>query len=535
MNIFSKTQKVQRPHSTFNLSHTRKFSMKMGDLVPCLMEEVLPQDYWSVNTSQIVRLPPMVNPVMADINVTLHYYYLPNRILWSLWEGFISGGEDGQDESVFPSITALKIQSGDLADYIGLPTHELQSSDRVSALPFIAYNLVYNEYYRDQNLIDKTPLYWDSVSEPNGMIEQGSATQGEILINSPGFFDLKKRAWMHDYFTSALPQAQKGSPVKIPLINTAGQYLDVEFDRTAGDTQLISQFDGSLSPDGSGLTWPQNTVTMVTDSTGTRAAINNSSQLKVPLNSLDTKAALINDLRRAFSLQRWAELANRGGSRFREFLFNFFGVVSDDARFDVPEFLGGGVSPVMISEVLQTSETASSPQANMAGHGINLGRGKMFSRHFKEHGHILGLINIQPKTAYQQGIRRQFSKFDKFDYAFNELEHIGEQEIMNQELYVANDGLNMKPFGSIPRYSEYKYIPSTVHGEFREPSMNDWHMGRIFENRPLLNGDFVTANPTNRIFAVTDPDLETAWVELFHNITVKRQLSYYSNPGMTKL
>lgn len=532
MSIFNKVAKSSRPKSTFNLSHDRKFSMPMGKLIPTLCQEVLPGDEWNVSTQQMIRLAPMVNPMMHEVNVTNHFFYVPNRILWDRWEDFIRGGDNGLDASLLPMVQDLGVTNGSLGDYLGLPNATLPP---VSLLPFLAYNTIWNEYYRDQNLQDEilNPFVSKDSWESGHYLVEGTHQQSAIESFQPNFFQLKDRAWGHDYFTSCLPRAQKGAPVRLPLINTAGQYLDVEFDRLAGDTDLVRQDNGGVSPDGSGLTAPLGTKHLVTDGTGTKMAVDNSHQLKVPLDGLDNVSAFLNDVRTAFSIQQWYEKANRGGSRFREFLYNFFGVNYDDARVQVPEYLGGGVSPILVSEVLQTSQTDNSPQGNMAGHGINLGNDHSFKKYFKEHGIVMCITSVLPKTAYQQGIPRFYLKDDKFDYAFSEFEHIGEQAVYNEELYYYFGMPEKTTFGYQERFAEYKYIGSSVHGDFRD-NMNDWHMGRIFENPPSLNEQFIKSNPTTRVFAVTD-EPHVLWCQIWHNIRCKRQMSYWSSPGMTRL
>ncbi len=504
MSIFSKVQSTHVKSNTFDLGHQRKFSMEMGKLVPILCMETLPGDKFKINTSQLLRFAPLVAPVMHHVTCYTHYFFVPNRILWDGWKTFITGGDGNEPQPVFPKVKFQAVTNGTLADYLGLPqfNNSTAPEQEFSALPFAAYHNIYNEYYRDQNLIDEVDI-----------------TLKDGINTVTPFLHMHQRAWQHDYFTSALPWTQKGSEAQIPLGNiTEAHFVNDAMQWPSSFTKENLQVIPPTDPAGS-----KGHLTAQAKN-GTDQAV-----------ELRTQSSTINDLRRAFKLQEWLEKNARGGSRYNESILSHFGVKTSDSRLQRPEYLGGSGSPVQISEVLQTSETLSSvntpntPQGNMSGHAISVGSSGNISHYCEEHGYIIGIMSVMPKTAYQQGIPKHFKKFDKFDYYFPSFAHLGEQPILNEELYLGNDGLNELTFGYTPRYAEYKYQSDTVHGEFRT-TLDKWHMGRKFSNRPLLNQDFIdcTADETNRIFAVLTG--EHMYVHVNHQIKAKRKMPYFGTP-----
>lgn len=536
-NIFDSV-KLKRPRrNVFNLSYESKLTVNAGELVPVMCKPVVPGDKFRVNTEMLVRLAPLVAPMMHRVNVFTHYFFVPNRLVWNQWEDFITKGVDGTDAPAFPT---LKLPStvdtanghrffGDssLWDYLGLPSlnqignaaFQTQSPNgvkapagyEVSALPFRDYLLIYNEYYRDQNLTSEIEF-----SRDGGSIE--AITTNPLLM-------LRRRAWEKDYFTSALPWVQRGPEVTVP-VSGAGGSMDVELKSKAADQYFVSS-SGSR-PTGK-LEVVNGVLFASHESSGTSVGAYlspNNFQVNV-----DEMGVSINDLRTSNALQRWFERNARSGSRYIEQILSHFGVRSSDARLQRPQFLGGGRVPVSVSEVLQTSSTdETSPQANMAGHGISASVNHGFTRYFEEHGYIIGIMSVMPRTGYQQGVPRDFRKFDNMDFYFPEFAHLGEQEIKNEELYLNQyDADNSGTFGYTPRYAEYKYSLNEAHGDFRG-NMAFWHLNRIFTEKPNLNTTFVECNPSNRVFATAETSDDKYWIQLYQDIKALRLMPKYGTP-----
>lgn len=519
MSIFSRISARRPKKNKFDLSHERKMSIAIGRLIPILVQDVVPGDSFRVNSEIFLRMAPLLAPIMHRINVYTHYFFVPNRLVWNEWEDFITGGKDGTAQPVAPYFVPGEVgvnnglyKSGTLYDYMGLPPlhpgDDISNHPKVSCLPFRAYQLIYNEYYRDQNLSDPVEIDLNS----------GQQHVSQTIVT------LRNRAWEKDYFTSALPWPQRGGDVSLPIESEASwTYRNDPKIRTTGvwdeiDVPIKRLADGTLSA---------NNLGDVQDQTVSRIA---------NLKSIDVEntSVTINELRRSMKLQEWLEKNARGGARYIEQILSHFGVRSSDARLQRPEYLGGGRQPVSISEVLQTyqdEQAQSNPLGTMGGHGVSVGRTNGFKAFFEEHGYVIGIMSVLPKSAYQQGIPRHFSRETKFDYYWPEFAHIGEQEIKNKELYLPKSGVGDPEgtFGYAPRYSEYKYMPSTVHGSMRT-SLAFWHLGRIFNTMPVLNDNFVRTKTSDfqRIFAVEDE--EHMYVQLYNKVDALRPMPYFGTP-----
>lgn len=535
--LFTSIESKKPTHNRFNLSYENKFSCKMGNLYPVFVQDVIPGDRFRVNTGSLVRLAPMLAPVMHRASIFMHYFFVPNRLIHDNWESFITGGEDGKSTATLPLVPLSSLnfsanlpltRKGTLWDFLGYPvtsssTASITVSTTVDVSYLRAYQLIYNEYYRDQNL-----------TKPVTILKGDVVTSNELLDLLP----LRKRAWEKDYFTSALPWAQRGAQVNIPISGTApvnyvggNSFTNPARWHGTNPANIISDSPMNLKkttlPSGENVyvSYDDRNNSLAFDPAGTLAA------------DLSTASATsINDLRRAFRLQAWLEKSARGGSRYIEQIYSHFGVKSSDARLQRPEYLGGGRSNIMFSEVLQTSSTSqeSTPQANMAGHGVAAGNTHQFSRFFEEHGIVIGIMSIIPRTAYQQGVSKRLTRKDRFDFFWPEFAHLGEQPILNKEIFTdfnsgSGSDFNERVFGYTPRYAEYRFNLSQVHGDFRD-NLNFWHMGRIFSTAPNLNTSFVSSDPTTRIFAVTDQSVDNVYVELYNQVQAIRPLPRFGTP-----
>lgn len=534
MSIFSKVAFRKPQQSRFNMTHGHKLTFNMGELVPFFCEETLPGDRWRLSTQMLTRMAPMIAPVMHEVNIYVHWFFVPNRIVWPEWNNFIYQTKPGYVPPVRPFLnlndTAVPavVGPGTLSNYLRMPVSGFGNEGvPVSALPFAGYQKIWNDYFRDENL--EPELDCDLVDGDNGARREMYTT-------------LRKRAWTKDYFTSALPWAQKGDAVTIPLANEFPD-VDVYLNQPPGATSqnIFSPNNivgrGNLSAsmttstDGS-----QGTFEIENGGNYFDAILDPNGSLSANTSSLEVESTTIENLRVAVTMQEWLELAARGGTRPNEASLAFFGVKSSDGRLQRPDYLGGSMSPMVISEVLQTAQGSGddpTPQGNMAGHGVAGVQGNYIDYFCEEHGHLYGIVSILPRPAYQQGLRRMFTREDKFDYAWPQFANLGEQAVLNKEIYLNDDDLNDGVFGYQSRYAEYKHIPDWVSGEFAT-TLDFWHMGRIFDSRPGLNGTFVAADPTHRIFAVDDEGegdpSDKIWAIAKFNCSATRKLPKYGIP-----
>lgn len=483
----------------FSLSNYKLFSADMGELVPCGLTEVLPGDTIQQATTCMVRFAPLLSPVMHPTHVQISHWFVPHRLVWNEWEDFITGGPDGLNASVFPTMAAPPSTGyaiGSLSDYLGVPTGV---ADLVhSALPHRGYALIWNEWFRDQDL--QTKLVIDESS--------GLDTTTNTVLQSAG--------WEKDYFTTARPFEQKGPSITIPLGTTAPVggigWASAEV-INAGASGAVRTATGAdnFTPYGV-LTPTSGSPLYIKGATGGGT----SAPPDIWADLTGASAVTVNILREALALQRFEEARARFGSRYVEYL-RYLGVRSSDARLQRPEYLGGGRYPIQYSEVVQTAP-GTDPVGALKGHGIGVARSNRYRRYFEEHGYVFSFMTIKPKTIYVQGLPRTWNRRTKEDFFQKELQHIGQQEILYKEVKASHatpDGT----FGWQDRYDEYRRAESTIAGEFRD-TLKFWHFARFFATDPALNADFVKCVPNENPFAV--PSADVIQVMAKHSIQARR-------------
>lgn len=565
MGIFSTVPNPRVKHSVFGKSITfeNKLSFDFGMIVPILAKDLLPGDNFYYSPEVFLRCAPLIAPMMQLCDVHIDVFKFPFRLLMRDtpqipgFETFISPKDvfgDGEQPDMTRFVINFEdpldkyedmLSPGSLSDYLGIPTIDSNISPlfyngqsmQFRALDHIAYQWARDEYYRNENLQD--PILDEDKDFYSHVIDD----REEIAK----LMTLHYRNWSKDYFTSALPNTQRGIDVGIPI--TAD--VDLRFVPGTPATRIVNPQTGEDNFASGNLvaydTDPSEThrsIVAIDDPDSTfehPVGIDNSRNLK---GSLSEVSATINDLRLSVALQSWAEASMRGGARYPEILMSTFGVRPRDARLDRPECMGRVSFPLQISEVLQTSEsTNKSPQGNMTGRGIAYGRGRYIHIYAEEHCLLHAYISIMPRASYQQGLPKRYTKFDKFDYYWPQFDALGEQAIKDRELFYDfnndwNDPENNDhSFGYQQRYCEYKAFPNEVHGDFKLPGLNAWHMGRIFATPPALNEEFINYEQeidslNQRIFASGSTNRSHIWCQVLNRLRAKRPMSYQVVPHL---
>lgn len=505
--------------SGFDLSYSNKFTMDFGDMVPCFMQEVLPGDEIKGSAQFMIRMAPLANPIYTKVDASIHYFFVPNRLLWkgdrdNTWQTFITGGKDGRQTPTPPYLLLSDIYqysnlnadaanergAQTLSDYMGLPLAPREIDDvivpqdwktvKINMLPFLAYQKIYDDWFRDQNITNSIFDAYEDEWLFGGQLNSNATTDVPACQQ---LLRLRKRCWKKDYFTSALPWAQRGDEVFIPsgtisgtLIGSPseGENISIESDGTYGDSVL---------------------------------------------------GATIRDLRNANALQLWLEKNAVGGGRYIEQLLAHFGVYSDDARLQRAEYLGSVKSPVVISEVQSNASTAEEPLGKLGGKGVSYGNDFAFSEKFKEHGWIIGIMTVMPEATYAQGIHRSLThRNEKLDYAFPEFAELGLQEISVSEIYTGDDANLTDTFGYNDRYGEYKSNYNQVHGLFKDEyeTLAQYNMTRFYGSEPELSANFVEVNEKTITSPFVDTEINRGniWVDLWNDVKAVRPLPKNSLP-----
>ena len=490
---FSRVPKADIQRSVFNRSHDLKTTFDAGYLVPIFVDEALPGDTFTLNATAFGRLATPINPIMDNIHIETFFFAVPHRLVWDNWEKFC-GEQDNPGDStdyLIPTVTST-VANSTLYDYMGVPTGVSLTFNNLWGR---AYNLIWNEWFRDENL-------QDSITVDKG---DGPDTDTDYV--------LLKRGKRHDYFTSCLPWPQKGETVTLPITGQAAVKHNWG-SGTFGNVYAHPQQPGD---------------------TDYRLSLLNNLNHEIYADLSDATAATINDLRESFQIQKLYERDARGGTRYTEIVQSHFGVTSPDARLQRPEYLGGGKDRINIHPISQTSSTdATTPQGNMSAFGTTGFGGHGFSKSFTEHCVIVGLINVYADLTYQQGLNRMFSRQDRWDYYWPALAHIGEQAVLNKEIYADGSATDDEVFGYQERFAEYRYKPSLVTGQMRSSfaqSLDVWHLAQDFSSLPALNATFIEENPPiDRVIAV--PSEPHIILDAYFDLKCARPMPTYSVPGL---